>query len=343
MAFVILSTGSLTRCRTRTFKLGVLLGVVGVCLLGAVAGGFWLGQQRAPSEPLALEVVSVPDETPDPLPHSDLAAIGPHASPATSASDVGRHLVDRLGELVGRVIQLEAEALEMAARVGAIVEFEARVKPDEAADVPVGRAARTQPGLPSGGPLLQPLLAPLEDRLPLDALSLDPDGSALDGDFAWLEASIARVSDLMAQVDEAASQINRAHMSFPGRSPVVGVMINSGFGNRRDPITRRPAFHSGVDFAAPRGTPIYASAGGRVIFAGHRRHYGQTVEIDHGAGLVTRYAHASRVLVKRGQVVLPGEEIARVGSTGRSTGPHLHFEILKDGHFVDPSVYLAKF
>ena len=80
-----------------------------------------------------------------------------------------------------------------------------------------------------------------------------------------------------------------------------------------------------------------------MIFSGYRPQYGRTVEIDHGGELVTRYAHASALLVKVGQVVMPGEQIARVGSTGRSSGPHLHFEILRDGRFVDPTTYMAQF
>ena len=112
-------------------------------------------------------------------------------------------------------------------------------------------------------------------------------------------------------------------------------------GNRVDPFVHRHAFHAGVDFAAERGTPIRSSAGGTVAFAGFRPDYGWLVEIAHGNGLTTRYAHASKLLVKVGAVVFPGEPIAIVGSTGRSTGPHLHFEVLRRGSHVDPRLYLA--
>jgi len=133
-----------------------------------------------------------------------------------------------------------------------------------------------------------------------------------------------------------------AEMAWPSRYPIAGARISSRFGNRRDPFTRRLARHTGVDMPAPPGTPIVASAGGTVRFAGYRRAYGNSVEIDHGDGLTTRYAHASKVLVRKGQVVLPEQPIATVGSTGRSTGPHLHFEVLRQGRPVEPLGYLGR-
>ncbi|MCK9510232.1 MAG: M23 family metallopeptidase [Pigmentiphaga sp.] len=124
--------------------------------------------------------------------------------------------------------------------------------------------------------------------------------------------------------------------------PIEGYRYrSSSFGPRFDPINRRRAFHEGIDFAAPRGTPIYAAAGGVVLTAKYLRGYGNTVEIDHGDRLVTRYAHASRLLVKPGQVIKRGQQVATVGSTGRSTGPHLHFEVRVDGQAADPRLYLA--
>jgi murein DD-endopeptidase MepM/ murein hydrolase activator NlpD len=94
---------------------------------------------------------------------------------------------------------------------------------------------------------------------------------------------------------------------------------------------------------APAGTPILAAAGGRVIFAGPKGGYGNAVEIDHGNGLMTRYGHASRILVHEGELVLPLQHVADIGTTGRSTGPHLHFEVLVNGAAVDPAAYLALF
>jgi murein DD-endopeptidase MepM/ murein hydrolase activator NlpD len=130
-------------------------------------------------------------------------------------------------------------------------------------------------------------------------------------------------------------------MRLPSRMPIEGAELGSSFGNRDDPLTGRRAFHSGLDFAAGHGTEIHAAAGGTVTFAGFMPEYGWVVEIEHGNGLTTRYAHASRLLVKAGTIVAPSELIAAVGSSGRSTGPHLHFEVLRHGEATDPRLYLA--
>lgn len=117
--------------------------------------------------------------------------------------------------------------------------------------------------------------------------------------------------------------------------PVNGPIV-SGFGYRVHPIFKRVKFHYGVDISAPSGTPIRAAADGVVVFAGWRRAYGNTVIIDHGNGLATLYAHCSRVLVSKGKVVKQGQVIALVGSTGLSTGPHLHFEVRRYGEPINP-------
>ncbi|MGB5973765.1 MAG: peptidoglycan DD-metalloendopeptidase family protein [Nodosilinea sp.] len=116
--------------------------------------------------------------------------------------------------------------------------------------------------------------------------------------------------------------------------------ISSGFGNRVHPILGYSRFHSGVDFSASYGSTIRAADSGRVIFSGWYGGYGQAVIIDHGGGLSTLYAHASRVFVSEGQTVTQGQAIAAVGSTGLSTGPHLHFEVRQNGNPVNPSAYL---
>ncbi len=117
--------------------------------------------------------------------------------------------------------------------------------------------------------------------------------------------------------------------------------LSSGFGRRTDPITGRISMHTGLDFAAPRGTPIYAVGSGVVVFSGRNGAYGNMVEINHGGGLKTRYAHASELKVSKGDLVQKGEEIATVGSTGRSTGSHLHLEVYRNGMAVNPARYVA--
>jgi murein DD-endopeptidase MepM/ murein hydrolase activator NlpD len=123
--------------------------------------------------------------------------------------------------------------------------------------------------------------------------------------------------------------------------PVKGVGVGSGYGIRIDPFTGNTAFHQGLDFSAPIGTSILAAAGGVVITVEPHNGYGNMVEVDHGNNLVTRYAHTSRFLVKIGDIVKRGQAIAEVGSTGRSTGPHLHFEVLVNGEAQNPMRFLA--
>lgn len=128
----------------------------------------------------------------------------------------------------------------------------------------------------------------------------------------------------------------------PIHRPMDGlVRTSSSYGNRKDPFTGSRAFHAGIDFPAPTGTPVLSAGYGRVSFVGTKAGYGKTVEVTHGPGLMTRYGHLSAYLVKEGQVVDAGVPIARVGSTGRSTGPHLHFEVHRKNAAVDPTTYLA--
>lgn len=127
--------------------------------------------------------------------------------------------------------------------------------------------------------------------------------------------------------------------AFPTLWPLDGV-LTSGFGWRRSPFTRRWKFHSGLDLSAPKGTPITSPAPGVVRTATYNSGYGRMVEIDHGFGIVTRFAHNARVFVKEGDVVRPGQVISTVGMTGQTTGPHLHYEVHVDGQPVDPLEYL---
>jgi len=138
-----------------------------------------------------------------------------------------------------------------------------------------------------------------------------------------------------------ADRLNRALALVPYRKPVVGeVEFTSGFGVRSDPFLGRPAMHTGLDFRAQTGDPVRATANGKVVSAGWSGGYGRMVEIDHGNGLSTRYGHLSEINVKIGDTVKIGQVIGEVGSTGRSTGPHLHYETRIDGEAVDPQKFL---
>lgn len=127
----------------------------------------------------------------------------------------------------------------------------------------------------------------------------------------------------------------------PVHAPIAeAARMSSNFGNRRDPFNGRLAFHAGIDFAMPSGTNVLAAGAGRISFAGQRSGYGNVVEITHESGLVTRYAHLSRILVNEGQVVDTGMPIGKVGSTGRSTGPHLHFEVRRGDSPLNPAAFI---
>jgi murein DD-endopeptidase MepM/ murein hydrolase activator NlpD len=127
----------------------------------------------------------------------------------------------------------------------------------------------------------------------------------------------------------------------PGGLPLIGGWISSKFGHRTDPFTGRGAFHAGVDFAGPPGSRVVAVGPGVISFSGWKDGYGNVVEITHPTGYVTRYGHNSRNLARVGQSVQKGDAIAVIGSTGRSTGTHVHFEVLRDGNVLNPTRYLA--
>ena len=128
----------------------------------------------------------------------------------------------------------------------------------------------------------------------------------------------------------------------PTGRPVLGGYISSYFGERMDPFNGEEAFHKGLDFASDAGTDVLAVGQGVVTWAGAREGYGVLVEVNHGNGFLTRYAHNSKVLVTKGDTVQRGQAIAVVGSTGRSTGPHVHFEVLKDGRQIDPMTFVGR-
>jgi murein DD-endopeptidase MepM/ murein hydrolase activator NlpD len=129
--------------------------------------------------------------------------------------------------------------------------------------------------------------------------------------------------------------------SAPVHLPLTNTeRISSPFGNRKDPFTGRLAFHPGVDFPNPNGTTVMAAGAGVVSFVGQISGYGNAIEIDHGGGLITRYGHLSSFIAQKGDKVVAGTPIARVGSTGRSTGPHLHFEFRRNDVAIDPMQFI---
>jgi murein DD-endopeptidase MepM/ murein hydrolase activator NlpD len=148
-------------------------------------------------------------------------------------------------------------------------------------------------------------------------------------------------SDKLGVLDSFLMDDRLARKTVPTTMPVSMGYFSSTYGYRLDPITGRNSFHTGVDLIAPTGTPVVAAAGGVVATVGYVPEYGNIVEIDHDNGLTTRYAHLSRSQVKVGDVVMKGQAIAQVGTTGRTTGPHLHFEVREKGIALNPNKFLS--
>ena len=151
------------------------------------------------------------------------------------------------------------------------------------------------------------------------------------------ERQLQRINLARVQID----RLTRTLHSVPLRKPLLGeVELSSGFGVRSDPFTRSPAMHTGLDLQAESGEPVRATANGTVTAAGWSGGYGKVVDIDHGHGFSTRYGHLSAISVQVGQSVKSGQIVGKVGSTGRSTGPHLHYETRVAGEAVDPQKFL---
>jgi murein DD-endopeptidase MepM/ murein hydrolase activator NlpD len=180
-------------------------------------------------------------------------------------------------------------------------------------------------------------LGPLEAATPRAAMGGPFVPVKLSSDAGAFDRQLYRINISRAQVE----RLNRTLALVPYRKPVVGeVEFTSGFGVRADPFLGRPAMHTGLDFRAATGDPVRATANGKVASSGWAGGYGRMVEIDHGNGLSTRYGHLSEINVKVGDAIKIGQVIGAVGSTGRSTGPHLHYETRIDGEAVDPQKFL---
>jgi murein DD-endopeptidase MepM/ murein hydrolase activator NlpD len=213
----------------------------------------------------------------------------------------------KLGEMQAKMVQLEALGVRVSGLAG--------VNPEEIKGPP-GR----------GGVLV-------EGR----SLSMEQLQATLDE----LDQLSNHRNDLFTVMESRLVDQRVKRMMIPTQQPVQAGNLGSAFGWRIDPFTGRSALHTGLDFQADPGTPILSAAGGVVVAAEWHSAYGNMVEVDHGNDLITRYAHASRLLVKKGDLVKRGQKIAEVGSTGRSTGPHLHFEVMVQGAYQDPNKFLT--
>jgi murein DD-endopeptidase MepM/ murein hydrolase activator NlpD len=215
-------------------------------------------------------------------------------------------MAKRLGEMQAKMLQLEA----LGARVSGL----AGVNP---ADI--------KSSMGSGGALVGSRSLTMQE---------------LRATLADLDKITDQRVDLMTLMESRLFDQKIKKLMVPTQEPVVGSVLGSSFGWRIDPVNGQSALHTCLDFPSSSGTPIVAAAGGVVLVQEYHASYGNMLEIDHGNDLITRYAHASKVMVKKGDLVKRGQKIAEVGSTGRSTGAHLHFEVLLQGVFQDPQKFL---
>lgn len=155
-----------------------------------------------------------------------------------------------------------------------------------------------------------------------------------------LDGQIASAAERLQETHGLARAYHEKQRVTPNLWPTVSKRITSRFGYRQDPFTKRKSFHTGIDIGGNLNDPVYAAAAGRVVAAGYQRAKGNYIAIEHGNGLQTRYFHLNKILVRKGAFVEKGQRIGLLGSTGRSTGPHLHYEMIRNGLIVDPLPYL---
>jgi murein DD-endopeptidase MepM/ murein hydrolase activator NlpD len=235
----------------------------------------------------------------------------------TEVADLRQQLQERVDALAARIGQVNAHVLRLDAlgkRVAELADLDSREF--DFSTAPATGGPEEAPGQPVQAPDITRLIDDLEGRLEQRTSQLGA-----------LERVLLR-QELREQI-------------VPDGRPVLRGFLSSGFGWRQDPFTGRSALHKGIDFAGDHGDAIIAVGAGVVSFAGVKEGYGYTVEVTHGDGYVTRYAHNSRLTVRVGDLVARGQQIARMGSTGRSTGTHLHFEVLRNGAPVNPLAYIG--
>lgn len=241
--------------------------------------------------------------------HDDITtgsiATAEDSGPALTLDVVEMSLDDLAANQVAFIEEVAADAAERSGRIAAVLKEVGR-------RVPKGAESRDA----MGGPFV-PMASDVDPEVFRDGVKL-------------ATAQIERFETLQ-----------KTASGLPLMAPMNRGSITSRFGMRTDPFRRRPAMHTGIDFRAPSGEPARATAPGRVISAGYSGGYGNMVEIDHGGGLTTRFAHLSKIVAKKGQSVAKGDIIGQTGSTGRSTGPHLHYEIRVNGRPIDPMTFIS--
>ncbi|HDZ56616.1 MAG TPA: hypothetical protein ENI17_13835 [Pseudomonas xinjiangensis] len=283
----------------------VALGLIMVLAM-PVAAAFFTWHALAPDESLQASIVNH-----DELWQETLKEYEADASSKEEAQAQLQHMTQQLARLQTRLTRLDA----LGERLTELADFS-----DGEFDF------NTEPGM--GGPELR-------------KESLLNEGPDLQSVIDRLTARIDNRTQQLRLLEDLMLDRQTDANALLDYLPVKEGYISSSFGRRTDPITGRMSMHTGIDFAAPSGTPIYAVGAGVVTFSARNGAYGNMVEITHGDGFKTRYAHAKTLKVAKGDLVQKGQEIAMVGTTGRSTGPHLHLEIYRNGMAVNPARHIA--
>ncbi|MCC6734614.1 MAG: M23 family metallopeptidase [Bauldia sp.] len=261
----------------------------------------------------------VPRANPERLPPGDTAA-APIDPITTGAFDVAAANTAALGAIASPLEGFDpATQLETVATALAVVEYDQSAALDAIATAVEERTNAIANGL--------------------TALGYRGPDRAVGGPFIAATPDHQDVTQIAGEIQAFNDLVGYAR-ALPLGLPVANASITSTYGVRRDPFNGQSAMHSGIDFAVYTGTAVHATGPGRVIFAGTNGGYGKMVEIDHGNGITTRYAHLSTISVRVGQTVARGATIARSGSTGRSTGPHLHYEITRSDRTIDPMQHI---
>ena len=270
-------------------------------------------------------VLIVPQDTP--------AQQGGNSSKLRFSFNIGdpqKHLdayAVQMGELQARIMRLDAQSERLAKLAGE----KKTAAPINKSNAPILNAP--SPNAPVSKPSAANRGGPLVLSSPYTELDLQKH-------IAELTARVEFETEYLSELEATLLQQSMLKGVLPNRSPIRAAFNSSSYGWRIDPFNGNKAFHEGLDFSANAGAPIFAAAGGIVSAAETMPDYGKIVIVSHGSGLETRYAHTSKILVKVGDRVEKGQVVALVGNTGRSTGPHLHYEIRLNGNALDPRKYL---
>jgi murein DD-endopeptidase MepM/ murein hydrolase activator NlpD len=196
------------------------------------------------------------------------------------------------------------------------------------------------PSAAPNAPAVSPNSSPSVAAKPESHSNAAPTIEMLRGQLVKVAAAIEDRTTRINRLESAVVDVRTAKQSLPTIPPITSGYHSSDYGSRIDPFDGKASFHAGIDFVAPTGTNFTSTASGIVVSTRQLPDFGNVIEIDHGNGLHSLYAHASRILVQQGELVLKGQVIGQVGTTGRSTGPHLHFEVHENGQPINPQKFL---